>query len=82
MILQELKEIVPRILLSTNLQYPDCLVQFDYASGEFIPIPSPGNFVVVLDQKGTFMHKDSDEARKQMIAQGIDRMYNKIKNCI
>uniref|UniRef100_A0A1Y1K8L0 Uncharacterized protein n=1 Tax=Photinus pyralis TaxID=7054 RepID=A0A1Y1K8L0_PHOPY len=68
----ELKEIIPRVLQSVNVQQPDNLVQYSFNLGEFVPAPSAGNAVLVFSQKGTFLHKESDDARKQLIAQGID----------
>lgn len=75
----ELKEIIARVLTTTNPQQPDNLVQFDYATNTFVSIPPPGNMVVVLDLKGTYIHKETEEARKQMIEQGIDREYSVCK---
>lgn len=74
--LQELKDIVPRILLTHNPQLPDGLVLYNFKKGSFEPVPSPGNTVVVLKTLGTYIPRDGDEARKQMIAQGIDREYS------
>lgn len=71
--LQELKDILGRVLTTTNPQRPDSLVQFDYASSSFIPIPTPENYVVVFQMKGTYIHKDTEDARKQMLEEGIDR---------
>ncbi|KAK4885777.1 hypothetical protein RN001_002048 [Aquatica leii] len=68
----ELKEIIPRVLQSLNLQQPDSVVEFSFEQGEFIPKPSPGSAVLVFSQKGTYIHRETDEARKQLIAQGID----------
>lgn len=71
----DLKETIARVLTTTNPQQPDSLVQFDYATNSFIPIPPPGNLVVVLNLKGTYIHKDTEDAKKQMIEQGIDRKF-------
>ncbi|XP_022903959.1 dynein intermediate chain 2, ciliary [Onthophagus taurus] len=68
----ELKEIVPRILMTKNFLQPDGLVEYNYLTGEFTPIPNPGNMVVVYETKGTYILLNSDEARAQLIALGID----------
>lgn len=60
-------------MTTSNPQVPDNLVEYNYASGEFIPVPPPGNMVVVFEMKGTYLHKDTEEAKKQLLAQGIDR---------
>lgn len=73
--LQELKEIIPKILTPANPQLPDSLIEFNYAQGKFLLLPSPGNMVVVYESQGTLIAKDSQEARQQMIEQGLDRKH-------
>lgn len=73
---QELKEILGRALTTKTTQVPDSLVQYDYATSSFIPIRTPDNVVVVFEMKGTYIHKDTAEAKAQMLEQGIDRSYN------
>ncbi|CAH1116670.1 unnamed protein product [Phaedon cochleariae] len=68
----ELKEIITKVLTTTNPQLPDSLVEFDYAEGAFKPLPSQGNVVVLFAAQGTLLHKDTEEAHQQMIEQGID----------
>ncbi|XP_074036746.1 dynein intermediate chain 2, ciliary isoform X2 [Leptinotarsa decemlineata] len=68
----ELKEIITRLLSTTNPQTPEGLVEFNYAQGEFVSLPPQGNLVVVYESQGTILHKDSEEAHQQMIEQGID----------
>lgn len=80
MILQELKEIVAKQLTSGNSQIPNSLVEFDHAQRAFVPVPPPGYLVVFYNSQGTLLYKDSEEARQQMIEQGIDRMYKILKN--
>lgn len=66
------------MLTYSNPQLPDNLVEFSYAQGQFMPIPSLGNTVVLLNLKGTTIHKDSDEARKQieLMGEGFDDYQN------
>lgn len=66
---------IPRVLLTHNPQLPDSLVVYSYVKGSFEAVPPPGNTVVVLRQLGTYISRDGDEARKQMIDQGIDREF-------
>lgn len=62
-----------RALTTRTLQVPDSLVQYDYATRAFIPIRIPDNMFVVFEMKGTYIHKDTADAKAQMIEQGIDR---------
>ncbi|KAJ8925798.1 hypothetical protein NQ315_009648 [Exocentrus adspersus] len=68
----ELKESIPKLLTTTNPQIPDSLVEFNYAQGKFLLLQSAGNTVVVYESLGTLVPKDSQEARQQLIEQGID----------
>ncbi|GJQ66498.1 hypothetical protein Trydic_g4490 [Trypoxylus dichotomus] len=68
----ELKETIARVLTTTNPQQPDSLVEYNHNSGQFVPLPAAGNLVVVYERIGTYIHKDTDEAREQLITQGID----------
>ncbi|KAF5304719.1 hypothetical protein FQA39_LY09496 [Lamprigera yunnana] len=69
----ELNKYLARVLQSINTQYPDGLVEFNYELGKFVPVPLPGPAIVIYSLRGTLMHKDSEEARQQLIAQGLDR---------
>lgn len=66
-------------MTSGNSQIPDSLVEFSYAQKTFVPLPPPDNLVMVYEAQGTVLHKDSEEAYQQMVEQGIDRMYMKLK---
>ncbi|XP_076260407.1 dynein intermediate chain 2, ciliary [Rhynchophorus ferrugineus] len=68
----ELKEIIAKQLSTTNAQSPDNLVEFSYAQGAFMSMPPPGNTVVVYETIGTALHKDTEEAKFQLLEQGID----------
>ncbi|XP_060526762.1 dynein intermediate chain 2, ciliary isoform X2 [Cylas formicarius] len=68
----ELKELLTKQLTTTNPQPPDSLVEFSYAQGEFVLLPPPGNTIVVYEHQGSLIHKDSEEARAQLLEQGID----------
>lgn len=68
----ELKETIGKQLSTLNPQLPDRIVEFNYAAGGFVPLPLPGNTVVVYELQGTSLHKDSEEARAQMVELGID----------
>ncbi|KAJ8983052.1 hypothetical protein NQ317_013257 [Molorchus minor] len=68
----ELKEMVEKQLSTVNPQIPDSLVQFSFSDGEFVPIPPPGSLILVFHSEGTLLYKDSQEARKQLIEEGID----------
>ncbi|XP_028132775.1 dynein intermediate chain 2, ciliary [Diabrotica virgifera virgifera] len=68
----ELKEIIPKQLTSTNPQIPEGLIEWSYLQAAFVQLPSPGNMVTVFSQEGTLLHKESEEARQQMVEMGID----------
>lgn len=74
----ELKEILGRALTTKTTQIPDSLVQYDYHTSSFIPIQIPDNIILVFEMKGTYIHKDTPEAKQQMIEEGIDRLFTKI----
>ncbi|VEN52191.1 unnamed protein product, partial [Callosobruchus maculatus] len=70
----ELKETIGKQLVATNNRLPDSLIEFSYAQGTFIPLPSPGNMVVSFESQGTLLHKESQEAYQQMLEMGLDPM--------
>ncbi|KAI4468627.1 dynein intermediate chain [Holotrichia oblita] len=74
----ELKESIARVLTTTNPQQPDSLVEYNHKTGEFVVLPTTGNLVVVFERIGTYIHKDSEEARDQLIAQGIDLLQQQL----
>ncbi|XP_045470031.1 dynein intermediate chain 2, ciliary [Harmonia axyridis] len=68
----ELKEILARVLMTTNPQKPEALVEFSYKEGRFIDVPPPGNLVVAYRLEGSQIHIDTDEATNQLIEMGYD----------
>ena len=70
---QELKEIIPRILLTNNPQLPQNTVQYNHKMKEFTELPSPGNLVIAYKTTGSYLHIETEEAKQQLLAQGIDR---------
>lgn len=66
---------IPRVLVTTNRQVPENLVEYSHHLGQFINLPAPGNMVVAYHRRGTYIHLLTDDARDQLISQGIDRMY-------
>ncbi|XP_066252979.1 dynein intermediate chain 2, ciliary [Euwallacea similis] len=68
----ELKEIIAKQLSSTKPDLPDSLVEFNFATGEFVSLPSSGSMVIAYEAQGTCIRKDSDEAQMQMTEQGIE----------
>lgn len=79
--MQELKEIISKQLTSVNTQIPDGLVEFDNSEAKFVPLPPPGNVVVIFESQGTLLHRDSEEAHQQLLEQGIDRKWNILCIC-
>lgn len=45
---------------------PDNLVQWSYKHREFVKMPEPPDIVTIINVCGTMLHKDSDEAKKQL----------------
>ncbi|XP_066144066.1 dynein intermediate chain 2, ciliary [Euwallacea fornicatus] len=78
----ELKEIVAKQLSSAKAELPNSLVEFNFASGEFVSLPPPGNMVIAYETQGTCIRKDSDEAQLQMIEQGIESFENSSESSI
>lgn len=68
-----------RALTTKTVQIPDSLVQYDYATNSFIPIRPPDNIVIVFEMKGTYIHKDTPEAKAQMLEEGIDRTHQTLQ---
>ncbi|KAK9878543.1 hypothetical protein WA026_022440 [Henosepilachna vigintioctopunctata] len=68
----ELKEILARVLVTTNPQKPDGLVEFSYSEGCFIEVPLPSNLVIAYRLKGSQIHIDSEDATRQLIEMGLD----------
>lgn len=68
-----MKEVIPRTLTSTNPKKPDSIIEFNHAVGEFVPAPPPPLLLMVYQLKGNILYKFSEEAKNQLIEQGIDR---------
>ncbi|CAG9767841.1 unnamed protein product [Ceutorhynchus assimilis] len=68
----ELKEVIAKQLCTVNPQSPDSLIEFNYDTGEFLPIALATQGIVLFESLGTVLHKDSEEAYAQLLEQGID----------
>lgn len=73
MFFQELKDIIARQLATNDPLIPQNLVQFNYAQGAFELIPPAAPMVIVYSAQGTQIHKESEEAKAQVLEQGLDR---------
>ncbi|OXU21878.1 hypothetical protein TSAR_015959 [Trichomalopsis sarcophagae] len=62
----ELNEEIARVLTTQNPRVPDNLVQWSYKYKDFVKVPDPANIVSILNVPGTMLHKESEEAKKQM----------------
>lgn len=71
----DLKDIIARQLATNDPLTPLNLVQFNHAVGAFELVPPPGPVVVVYSAKGTQIHKESEEAKQQVLEQGLDRKF-------
>lgn len=61
-----MNEEIARVLTTQNPRIPDNLVQWSYKYKDFVKVPDPPNIVSILNVPGTMLHKESEEAKKQM----------------
>ncbi|XP_044009131.1 dynein intermediate chain 2, ciliary isoform X2 [Aphidius gifuensis] len=62
----ELQEEYARVLTMNDTRVPDSLVEWSWKKMEFVKLPKPKNIVNILSVPGTLLHRDSEEAKKQM----------------
>ncbi|XP_068082083.1 dynein intermediate chain 2, ciliary-like [Anabrus simplex] len=67
---EELLEDVTRVLTATNPQTPQNIVEFNFKDCCFVPVPTVGHIVEVLNIEGTCLLRDSEEGRNQIILEG------------
>uniref|UniRef100_A0A1B6DX00 Dynein intermediate chain 2, ciliary n=1 Tax=Clastoptera arizonana TaxID=38151 RepID=A0A1B6DX00_9HEMI len=67
---KELQEEIARVLLTNNPQLPDNLVEYSFKERSFVKVPLPSNIITLLSIEGTCLHKESEEAIKQIEAEG------------
>lgn len=63
---KELQEEYARVLTMNDTRVPDSLVEWSWNKMEFVKLPKPKNIVNILSVPGTLLHRDSEEAKKQM----------------
>ncbi|KAJ8686658.1 hypothetical protein QAD02_022452 [Eretmocerus hayati] len=63
---EELDEELARVLNTQNNRKPDNVVEWSYKQLDFVKIPDPPNVLTLLDVCGTLLHKESDEAERQL----------------
>lgn len=71
---QELQEEFVRVLTVHNTRIPDSLVEWSWKLREFTRLPPPPHLVTLLDVTGTILHKDSEEAKVQLIGGTISKV--------
>ncbi|KAI4901488.1 hypothetical protein NFI96_012302 [Prochilodus magdalenae] len=67
----ELKEEFTRILTANNPHAPQNIVRYSFKERSYKPISSVDQLAVHFVLEGNLLHKDSDEARRQMAKQGL-----------
>ena len=68
--LQDLDEDVVITLTAKNSQAPQNIIRFDHTVGEFVTVKLAETMIDHLEIESTSIHKDSDEAQKQMNLEG------------
>eukprot|EP00111_Clytia_hemisphaerica_P001567 TCONS_00004473-protein len=66
---QELKEEFTRILTANNPHAPSNIVRFNFKEQAYKQIPTVDQLAVHFSIDGNMLHKDSEEARRQLMAQ-------------
>ncbi|CAG2066596.1 unnamed protein product, partial [Timema podura] len=66
----ELQEEITRVLTTMNPQLPKNIVEYNFKEGTFVPVAQTSHAVVLLDVEGTALHKESEEAKQQVMAEG------------
>jgi dynein intermediate chain 1, axonemal len=66
---QELKEEFTRILTATNPHAPQNIVRYNFKERQYKPIPSVDQLAIHFTMEGNLIHKESDEAKRQMVRQ-------------
>nr|CAD7404017.1 unnamed protein product [Timema cristinae] len=67
---EELQEEITRVLTTMNPQLPKNIVEFNFKEGAFVSVVQTSHSVVLLDVEGTALHKESEEAKQQVMAEG------------
>ncbi|XP_028411720.1 dynein intermediate chain 2, ciliary-like [Dendronephthya gigantea] len=67
----ELKEEFTRILTANNPHAPSNIVRFSHKDKLFKPLSSVDQLAIHFSMDGNMLHKDSDEAKRQLTKQGI-----------
>lgn len=58
------------MLTCVNPQMPDSLVEYSFKEKAFVMTPLPAHMITLLDETGTCLHKETDEAKEQMAQDG------------
>ncbi|GAB1602729.1 dynein intermediate chain 2, ciliary-like isoform X1, partial [Argonauta hians] len=67
----ELKEEFTRILTATNPHAPQNIVRFNFKERQYKPISSVDQLAIHFSLDGNIIHKDSDEARRQLMRMNV-----------
>ena len=70
--IKELKEEVTRMLKANNPHAPQNIVRFSYKDKCYKPIPHIDQLAIHFQVDGTLIHKESDEAKRQLSKKGGD----------
>ncbi|CAB4002962.1 Hypothetical predicted protein, partial [Paramuricea clavata] len=67
----ELKEEFTRILTANNPHAPNNIVRFSHKDKTFKPLSSVDQLAIHFSMDGNMLHKESDEAKRQLTKQGV-----------
>ncbi|XP_062867475.1 dynein, axonemal, intermediate chain 1, paralog 2 [Trichomycterus rosablanca] len=67
----ELNEEITRILTANNPHAPDNIVVYNFKERCYKPVSSVDQLAIHFVLEGNLLHRDSDEARRQMAKQGL-----------
>ncbi len=65
-----MKEEITRMLKANNPHAPQNIVRFSYKEKTYKPIPNIEQLAIHFQVDGNLMHKESEEAKRQMIKKG------------
>lgn len=68
---QELKEEITRILTANNPHAPQNIVRYSFKENTFKQTAHVDQLAIHFSLEGNLLHKESDEARRQLARQGL-----------
>lgn len=79
---QELKEEITRILTANNPHAPQNIVRYSYKENTYKQTAHVDQLAVHFSLDGNLLHKESDEARRQLARQGLAEGMKKLSKTL